>query len=215
MNEARPYTVGEEIANSVTHGIGLLLAVTALVVLVGGAVQMGDPWRIVSFSIYGASLISLYLASTLYHALPGPRAKKWLRRCDHAAIFFLIAGTYTPIMLVVLRGPIGWTMAGIVWGVMAAGIILKFLFLQRFQRVLLGAYVAMGWGALFVLHVLWQQLPAAAIGWLLAGGAIYTAGVAFYVWKSLPYSHAIWHLFVLGGSLCHFFFFYLHVLPGR
>ena len=215
MNEVRAYSVGEEVANSVTHGIGLLLAVTALVVLVVGAVQVGDPWRIVSFSIYGSSLISLYLASTLYHSVPGARAKKWLRRCDHAAIFFLIAGTYTPIMLVTLRGPIGWTMAGFIWGIMAAGITLKFLFLHRFQRVLLVAYVAMGWGALFVLHVLWQRLPPAAIGWLLAGGATYTAGVAFYVWKSLPYSHAIWHLFVLGGSACHFLFFYLHVLPGR
>ena len=215
MNDVRHYSVGEEIANSVTHGIGLLLAITALVLLVLGAVQAGDPWRIVSFSIYGASLVCLYLASTLYHAVPGRRAKEWLRRCDHAAIFLLIAGTYTPIMLVVLRGPIGWTMAGFVWGIMVVGITLKFLFLQRFQRLLLGAYVAMGWGAVFVLQALWQRLPAAAIGWLLAGGATYTVGVVFYVWKSLPYSHAIWHLFVLGGSLCHFLFFYLHVLPGR
>jgi hemolysin III len=215
MNEVHDYSLGEEIANSVTHGVGLLLSVTALVLLVLGSVQLGDSWRIVSFSIYGASLVALYLASTLYHAVPGRRAKAWLRRCDHAAIFLLIAGTYTPIMLVVLRGPIGWTMAGFVWGIMVVGIALKFLFPQRFQRLLLGAYVAMGWGALFVLHELWQRLPAAAIGWLLAGGATYTGGVVFYVWKRLPYSHAIWHLFVLGGSLCHFLFFYLYVLPGR
>jgi hemolysin III len=214
MNATRTYSLGEEIANSVTHALGFLLAIVALVVLVVGAVRMGDPWRIVSFSLYGASLVSLYLASTLYHAVPGARAKQWLKRCDHAAIFALIAGTYTPIMLVTLRGPLGWTMAGIVWGVMAAGIAMKFFFIHRFQRLLLGAYVALGWAALFVMHALWQRLSGAALAWLVAGGATYTAGVAFYVWKELRYGHAIWHLFVLGGSACHFFFFYRHVLPG-
>ncbi len=215
MSTARHYTVGEEIANSITHGVGVLLAIAALVILVVGAVQIGDPWRVVSFSLYGASLVSLYLASTLYHAVPGAKAKAWLKRCDHAAIFALIAGTYTPILLVTLRGPLGWTMAGIVWGIMVAGITMKFLFIDRFKRLLLGAYVAMGWIVVFVLHVLWQRLPGGALWWLVAGGLTYTAGVAFYVWKRLPYGHAIWHLFVLGGSACHFFFFYLHVLPGR
>jgi len=215
MSETKSYSPGEEIANSVTHGLGLLLAVAALVVLVVGAARLGDPWRVASFSFYGASLVALYLASTLYHAVPGVRAKAWLKRCDHAAIFALIAGTYTPIMLVTLRGPLGWTMAGIVWVIMAAGIAMKFLFIQRFQRLLLGAYVAMGWIVVFVMHPLWQRLPGAALGWLIAGGVVYTAGVAFYVRKSLPYGHAIWHLFVLGGSACHFFFFYLHVLPGQ
>jgi hemolysin III len=213
MSERRPNTIREEIANSVTHGAGLLAAITALVLLVGNAAHVGDPWRIVSFSIYGASLISLYLASTLYHAIPNPRAKKWLRRIDHAAIFFLIAGTYTPLLLVTLRGPLGWTLAGLIWGVMAAGITMKFLFLHRFPRLLLGAYVGMGWAALFVLHALWHALPLAALGWLFAGGASYTGGLAFYGWRRLPYHHAIWHLFVLGGSVCHFFFFYLHILP--
>ena len=214
MHETKPYSAGEEIANSVTHGVGVVAGVVALTVLVVGAARVGDPWRIVSFSIYGASLIALFLASTLYHAIPGPRAKKWLRRFDHAAIFFLIAGTYTPLLLVTLRGPLGWTMAGIIWGVMIAGIAMKFLFLHRFQRLLLAAYLAMGWAALFVVHALWGALPGAAVGWLLAGGVAYTAGVAFYVWRSLPYSHAIWHLFVLGGSVCHFFLFYFHVLPA-
>lgn len=213
MSAPRAYSAREEIANSVTHGLGLLLAIAALVVLVVGAVRIGDPWRVVSFSLYGASLISLYLASTLYHAVPGARAKRWLKRCDHAAIFALIAGTYTPIMLVTLRGPIGWTMAGIIWGVMIVGIAMKFLFIDRFQRLLLAGYVAMGWAAIFVLHALWQRLPGAALGWLVAGGATYTAGVAFYVAKRLRYGHAIWHLFVLGGSVCHFVFFYRHVLP--
>ncbi len=215
MTATKSYSLGEEIANSLTHGLGLVLAVVALVVLVTGAVQVGDPWRVVSFSFYGASLVALYLASTLYHAVPGARAKAWLKRCDHAAIFALIAGTYTPILLVTLRGPVGWTMAGIVWAIMVAGITMKFLFIDRFRRLLLGAYVAMGWIVVFVLHVLWQRLPGAALGWLVAGGVTYTAGVAFYVWKRLPFGHAIWHLFVLGGSACHFFFFYLHVLPVR
>ena len=210
----KSYSFGEEIANSVTHGVGVVLAIVALTVLVVGSARLGDPWRVASFSLYGASLIALYLASTLYHAVPGERAKALLKRCDHAAIFALIAGTYTPIMLVTLRGPLGWTMAGIVWGVMVAGITLKFLFIQRFQKVLLGAYVAMGWIVVFALPALWQRLSGAALGWLVAGGITYTAGVAFYVWKRLPYGHAIWHLFVLGGSACHFFFFYLHVLPG-
>lgn len=210
---SKNYTVGEEIANSVTHGLGCLLAIVASVVLVVGSARQGDPWRVVSFSLYGASLVALYLASTLYHAIPGAAAKAWLKRCDHAAIFALIAGTYTPILLVTLRGPLGWTMAGILWGVMLAGITMKFLFIHRFQKLLLGAYVAMGWAAVFVLHALWQRLPGAAIGWLVTGGAIYTAGVGFYVWKSLRFGHAIWHLFVLGGSVCHFLFFYLHVLP--
>lgn len=205
--------MGEEIANSITHGVGVLLAIAALVILVVGAVQIGDPWRVVSFSLYGASLIALYLASTLYHAIPGATAKKWLKRCDHAAIFALIAGTYTPIMLVTLRGPLGWSMAGIVWGIMIAGITMKFLFIDRFKRLLLGAYVAMGWIVVFALHVLWQRLSGGALWWLVAGGLTYTLGVVFYVWKRLPYGHAIWHLFVLGGSVCHFFFFYLHVLP--
>ena len=215
MTATKGYSAGEEIANTITHGLGVLLAIVALVVLVAGAAQLGDPWRVVSFSLYGASLIALYLASTLYHAIPGAKAKDWLKRCDHAAIFALIAGTYTPILLVTLRGPLGWTMAGILWGVMAVGITMKFLFIHRFQRLLLGAYVAMGWAALFVLHALWQRLSGAAIGWLVAGGAVYTVGVGFYVWKRLPYGHAIWHLFVLGGSACHFFFHYRYVLPVR
>jgi hemolysin III len=215
MSETKPYSLGEEIANSVTHGLGLVLAVIAFAVLVVGAVQVGDPWRVGSFSFYGATLVALYLASTLYHALPGARAKAWLKRCDHAAIFALIAGTYTPILLVTLRGPLGWTMAAVVWGIMVAGITLKLLFIDRFRRLLLGAYLAMGWLVVFVLHALWQRLPGAALGWLVAGGLAYTGGVAFYVWKRLPYGHAIWHLFVLGGSACHFFFFYFHVLPAR
>ena len=215
MSETKAYSTGEEIANSITHGVGVLLAIAALVVLVGGAARVGDPWRMASFSFYGASLIALYLASTLYHAIPGARAKAWLKRCDHAAIFALIAGTYTPILLVPLRGPLGWTMAGIVCGVMVVGITLKFLFIQRFQKVLLGAYVAMGWIVVFALPALWQRLSGAALGWLVAGGVTYTAGVAFYLWKRLRYGHAIWHLFVLGGSVCHFLFFYFHVLPVR
>ncbi len=215
MSETKPYSLGEEIANSVTHGLGLVLAVIAFAVLVVGAVQVGDPWRVGSFSFYGATLVALYLASTLYHALPGARAKAWLKRCDHAAIFALIAGTYTPILLVTLRGPLGWTMAAVVWSIMVAGIALKLLFIDRFRRLLLGAYLAMGWLVVFVLHALWQRLPGAALGWLVAGGLAYTGGVAFYVWKRLPYGHAIWHLFVLGGSACHFFFFYFHVLPAR
>lgn len=214
MSKERPYSTGEEIANSITHGVGALLGIAALVVLVVGAARMGDPWRVVSFAIYGASVIVLFSASTLYHAIPGATAKLWLRRCDHAAIFFLIAGTYTPLLLVTLRGPLGWTMAGVIWGVMVAGIAMKFLFLHRFQKLMLGAYLAMGWAAVAMIHALWRELPGMGLVWLFAGGVSYTLGVVFYVWESLRYSHAIWHLFVLGGSACHFFLFYRHVLPG-
>ena len=208
------YSLGEEIANSITHGLGALAGIAALVLLVIPSAQMGDAWRVVTFSIYGASMITLYLASTLYHSIAVARARPWLERIDHAAIYIFIAGTYTPIALLVLGGWVGWTLFGVVWGIALAGIVLKFLFFDRFRLLFLAGYVAMGWAVIAVLPQLWHALPAAALAWLVGGGVAYTIGVVFYQWTSLRYGHAIWHLFVIAGSVCHFLLLYLYVLPG-
>lgn len=213
MSSSNEYSLGEEIANSITHGLGAAAGIAALVLLVVPSAQMGDPWRIVAFSIYGASLISLYLASTLYHAIPGTRAKGWLRRFDHAAIYIFIAGTYTPLALLVIGGWIGWTLLGAIWAVTIAGVVMKFLFIDRFKKLFLGGYVGMGWAALVVFPKLWDAFSIEALGWLVGGGLAYTLGVGFFVWEKLRYSHAIWHLFVVTGSVCHFFLLYWHVLP--
>jgi hemolysin III len=175
---------------------------------------MGDAWRVVAFSIYGASLVLLYTASTLYHAIPFARPKHWLKRADHAAIYVFIAGTYTPVAIVLLGGWIGWTLFGVVWGITIAGIVLKFLFIDRFKRLFVAGYVAMGWVALAVFPSLWSALSLSGLAWLFGGGFAYTAGVIFYQWTSLRFSHAIWHLFVITGSVCHFFLLYFHVLPA-
>jgi len=212
--ESSEYTLGEEIANSITHGLGAAAGIVALVLLVVPSARMGDPWRIVAFSIYGASFISLYLASTLYHAIPGERAKRLLRRFDHAAIYVFIAGTYTPVALLVLDNWVGWALLGGVWAVTVAGVVMKFLFIERFKKLFLGGYVALGWAAIVVFPSLWSRLSLEAMGWLIAGGLAYTIGIGFFVWERLRYSHAIWHLFVVTGSLCHFFLLYYHVLPG-
>lgn len=213
--ERSSYSLGEEIANAVTHALGVGLGIAALVVLVVQAAGLGDPWRIVAFSIYGGSMVALYLASTLYHSIPHPGAKRLLQRLDHAAIYLFIAGSYTPILLVTLRGAMGWTFLGIVWGVAFAGCALEFVAGPRWRRLSLGVYLMLGWISALVLKQLWENFSGPGIAWLVAGGATYTAGVAFYVCKRLPYSHAIWHLFVLGGSVCHFVLFLVHVMPLR
>jgi hemolysin III len=210
---ARRYSRKEEIANSLTHGVGAGLAVAALVLLVTFSAFTGDPWRVVSFSIYGACLVTLYLASTFYHALPSPRLKRIFRILDHTAIFLLIAGTYTPITLVSLRGGWGWTLFGLTWGFALFGIGLEVFFLDRYRWLTLCSYLGMGWMAVIAIKPLVTTLPFGALLWLVAGGLCYTGGVTFYLWKRLPFSHAVWHLFVLGGSICHFFCFLLYVLP--
>ncbi|MEM7114068.1 MAG: hemolysin III family protein [Chloroflexota bacterium] len=207
------YTLGEEIANAVTHGIGVLLSVAGLTLLVVLASIYGDVWRIVSFSIYGGSLVILYLASTLYHTFQQPRAKRIFRIMDHSAIYLLIAGTYTPIALVALRGPWGWSVFGIVWGLALVGIIFKVFFTGRYDKVSTIAYVLMGWLCLVAIREMFAVIPFNGMLWIIAGGCFYTFGVVFYVWHKLPYNHAIWHLFVLAGSICHFFAILLHILP--
>ncbi len=214
------YTVGEEIAHSVTHGIGIGLAVAALSLLVTLAALYGDAWRVVSFSIYGATLVFMYLASTLYHGVPWPRLKRLLRVFDYASIYALIAGTYTPFCLVTLRGPWGWSIFGVIWGLAAVGIALTpRLLLSKTPRprwVMLipaGIYIGMGWLIMIAMHALWVALPGMGIMWLVVGGLSYTLGVAVFVRDQWPYNHAVWHLFVLGGSICHFFGLFFYVLP--
>jgi len=196
---------GEEIANSVTHGIGAGLSVAALVILVVFGAKQGDAWRVVSFSIFGSTLIALYLSSTLYHAFRNPKIKRWMKLLDHSSIYLLIAGTYTPIMLTVLRGGWGWTLFGIIWGLALAGIIFKLMFIGRLKKLSLAIYVAMGWLVVIAIKPMLAAVPAGMLMFMLIGGVCYTFGVIFYVWKALPYHHAVWHLFVLSGSITHFF----------
>lgn len=198
------YTRREEIANSITHGFGAALSVIGLILLVVLAAIYGDVWRVVSFSIYGGSLILLYLASTLYHSLQNPQVKRILRRFDHAAIYILIAGTYTPFLLVSLRGSLGWTFFALVWGMAAAGVVWKMFFLGKLEVLATIIYILMGWMCVFVFKDMLASVPPLGVTMLFTGGVVYTLGVIFYAWEKLPYNHAIWHLFVLGGSICHY-----------
>ena len=209
----RRYSLPEEIANSVTHGVGAALSVAALSVLVTCAGLFGDAWRVVGFSIYGATLVLLYLFSTLYHAFQNPRVKAVFRVLDHAAIFLLIAGTYTPLSLVTLRGAWGWTMFGVLWGCAVLGIVTTVAFMNAPKWLTAGIYIFMGWLAVIAIKPLVAALPTGGLVLLAAGGLSYTGGVVFYVWDRLPFNHAIWHLFVLGGSACHFFCMMYYVLP--
>jgi hemolysin III len=198
----RPQSVGEEIANSVSHGVGFLAALAILPVLASGALRQGTV-SVVGGLVFGLSAALLYFTSTLYHAIPAPRAKRVLRVVDHGAIYVLIAGTYTPFTLGVLRGPWGWTLLGLIWGLAVLGIVLKATGGIRYPRFSLGLYLAMGWLVVLAAKPLWQLLPAWGLFWLAAGGLAYTAGVWFYAASRLPYRHFVWHLFVLAGTACH------------
>jgi len=200
----------EEVANSVTHGLGAALGLAALVALVLLAARHGDAWRIVSLSVYGTTLFLLYLASTLYHALPGVRVKRVLRVLDHVSIYLLIAGTYTPITLVPLRGPWGFSLFGVIWGLAAAGIVARLAWPGR-HGLAVALYVAMGWAIVVAVEPMLRLVPPGLVAWLLAGGAFYTLGIAFYVRTRMRFHHAVWHLFVLAGSVCHFVGMLLYV----
>jgi hemolysin III len=205
-------TRGEEIANSITHGAGALLSIAGLVAMVVQSAIRGTAWHIVACSLYGTTLVLLYLASTLYHALPRGRAKRVFQILDHSAIYLLIAGTYTPFTLVTLRGGWGWALFGFVWGLAVLGIVFKSLFIGRLAVLSTVVYILMGWCALIAIRPLLQALPWNAFLWLLAGGLAYTLGVVFFAGK-YRYAHAIWHLFVLAGSACHFVAVWEYVLP--
>jgi len=199
------YNLREEIAASVTHGIGAGLSVAGLTLLIVLAAIYGDIWQVVAFSIYGVSLFFLYLASTLYHAIQNPRTKRVFRVLDHTGIYLLIAGTYTPFLLVGMRGVMGWTLLTIVWAMALAGVIWKIFFLGRLEILATIFYVLMGWLAVIGIKEMLVSIPAAGLILLATGGLVYMLGIIFYAWEKLPYNHAIWHLFVLGGSLLHFF----------
>lgn len=204
-------TIGEEIANSITHGLGAVLSTAALVILVVLASKRGDAWRIASFSIYGATLILLYLSSTLYHSFVNSKVKNFFRILDHLAIYLLIAGSYTPITLVSMRGAWGWTLFGLIWGMAIAGIIISIALKEKLKPVMVLSYVVMGLLIVVAFKPMLLILPQKMIFCLFIGGVFYLLGIIFYLWKRLPYHHPIWHLFVLGGSISHFFgiLFYL------
>ncbi len=205
MIKIRELTKGEEITNAILHGIGMGLAIAALVVLVVYANIFGDVWHIVSFSIYGSTLVILYLASTLYHSFPKGKTKNIFKIIDHACVYLLIAGTYTPLTLITLRGPLGWTIFGLIWGIALIGIIFKIFFIKKFIVLSTLLYIVMGWLIIIAIKPLTVVMNDASFKFLLAGGALYTVGTIFYGLQRIKYNHAIWHLFVLGGSICHFF----------
>ena len=201
----RKLSVREEIFNSVTHGIGTVLSLAALVSLIIIAVSKGNKWHLVSFTIYGSTLVLLYLASTLYHSFTKEKIKNLFARFDHAAIFLLIAGTYTPFLLTVLRGPLGWTLFGIIWGVAIIGVVIRSIYLTRFRKLMVALYLAMGWMFVVAVGPMIKNLPLLSIIFLFLGGISYSVGVIFYVKRDMKYAHGIWHLFVLAGSIMHFF----------
>ena len=205
--------LSNEFANSVTHGIGFALSIVGLVALLVCATFHGGARHIVACSIYGATLVILYLASTLYHSIWSPKVKRIFKMIDHMAIYLLIAGTYTPFTLLSLRGGWGWSVFGVIWGLALLGIIYKIFFIGRWRGVSVAIYLAMGWMCVIAFKPLIASLSAGGVLWLAAGGLAYTVGVIFYGWKTLPYHHAIWHLFVMAGSTCHFFSVMFYVLP--
>lgn len=208
------YTLGEEIAHAVTHGLGLLLSIGGLAVLVVAASVRGDAWHLVGCAVFGATLVLLYAASTLYHSIHHERAKRVLRRLDWSAIFLLIAGSYTPFTLVSLRGGWGWTLLALVWGLAILGIVLQVIMPVRVRRLSVAIYLAMGWLVVIAIEPLFRSLHPEGLVLLILGGLAYTLGLVFYGWRRLPYNHAVWHVFVLAGSACHFSCVLGYVIPS-
>lgn len=201
----RKYTTGEEIANAVTHGIGALLALAALVVLVILAATRGTVWHVVSFSVFGSTLVLLYFSSTLYHSITHARAKHIFHKFDHISIYLLIAGTYTPFCLTVLRGWAGWTVFGVVWGCAILGTVIKAITVGKHVKLSTLLYVLMGWVILLAFKPLWEAMTFEGLALLVAGGLSYTAGTIFFLRDHVKYNHSAWHFFVIGGSVLHFF----------
>ena len=208
------YSPGEEIAHAISHGIGIPLSITALVLLVAFSALYGNAWHVASTAIYGSTLILLYTASTLYHGIHHDKARPILQKLDHAAIYLLIAGTYTPFALVTLNGSWGWTLFSLVWGLAVVGLSLVLWGSKRLQRWSLALYLLMGWLALIAIEPLIDNIRTGGLILLVAGGLSYSIGAGFYAWKRLKWNHAIWHLFVLGGSMLHFFAVFFYVVPG-
>ncbi|HHX8640459.1 TPA: PAQR family membrane homeostasis protein TrhA [Vibrio diabolicus] len=208
------YSQREELANTITHGIGMIFGIVGLILLLIKAIdQQADTLTLASMAVYGASIIVLFLASTLYHAIPHPNAKRWLKTFDHCAIYLLIAGSYTPFLLVSLRTPLAFGLMIVIWTIALLGIIMKVAFVYRFKKLSLMTYLVMGWLSLIVIYQLAINLDIGGLTLLAAGGIVYSLGVIFYVAKRIPFNHAIWHGFVLTGCVCHFFAIYYFVEP--
>ncbi len=209
------YNFGEEVAHVVTHGLGALLSIAGLTVLVARASMYGNAWHITASAIFGASLVMMYAASALFHGIQYPRAKHILRVIDHSLIYVLIAGTYTPFTLITLHDSAwGWILFGVTWGLALFGIVFKIFATGKFEKLSLAIYLGMGWCVLFAIKPLLASMPTGGLWLLLAGGLTYSAGVAFYVRERMRYHHAIWHIFVLGGSIFHYFAILFYVIPG-
>jgi len=219
MSSNLEYSVREEIANCVTHGIGALFSVAGLTMLLVYAFMAKDPWVIFGVTVFGTTMVLMYLASTLYHAFPQPGVKRVFRKIDHCAIYLLIAGTYTPFLLVSLRGPWGWSLFAVLWTIALAGCFFKVAFIDVgahlgwWDKVSTALYVAMGWTIVVALKPTLELVPQAALALMALGGLAYTGGVIFYLWQRLPYNHAIWHLFVIAGSALHFFAIFFFIIP--
>ena len=200
----RAPSLGEEIANSITHGLGFVAFAIGLPILIATAHERGDALQVIGCSVFACCLVLLYAASTIYHALPASRAKHVFRVADHSMIYLVIAGSYTPFLLSVLRGPFGWTLLAVIWALAALGILHKLLLGMRFPHVSTALYLGMGWLAVVAIGPISKHVPSGGQAWLAAGGLLYTVGVLFFAWERLRYGHMVWHLFVLAGSACHF-----------
>ncbi|WP_055108495.1 PAQR family membrane homeostasis protein TrhA [Paenibacillus ihumii] len=213
MANTHTYPRREEIANAITHGIGTVLSVAALVLLIVFSSLKGTAWHVVSFTIYGVTMLLLYVCSTLVHSFKEGKVKDLFEFFDHSSIYLYIAGTYTPFLLVAIRGPLGWSLFGIIWGIALLGVLFKAFFVKRFLFMSTFFYLIMGWLIVIAWGPLTAAVPSGGIALLVAGGVLYSLGTIFYVWRAFPYHHAIWHLFVLGGSVTHFFAILLYLLP--
>ncbi|MFS0787295.1 hemolysin III family protein [Shouchella sp. 1P09AA] len=213
MAETHIFTKREEVANAVTHGIGTLLSIAALTLLIVYSSLYGTAWHVVTFTIYGVSMLLLYVSSTMVHSFPPGKAKDVFEILDHAAIYVFIAGTYTPIALILIEGALGWTMFGIVWGLAIGGTIFKIFFVKKFLFISTLIYLAMGWLAMIAIGPIFNALSTTGLWYLVIGGLFYSIGTIFYMWRGFRYHHAVWHLFVIAGSVFHFFLILHHVLP--
>lgn len=215
MANTHVYSRREEVANAITHGIGALLSLAALVLLIVFASIEGTAWHVVSFTVYGVTMLLLYCCSTLVHSFPEGKVKDLFEIFDHSSIYLFIAGTYTPLLFNVIRGGLGWTLFGIVWGIALSGVAFKAFFTKRFLFTSTAFYIAMGWMIVFAWNRLAENFASGGLILLVVGGLLYTLGTVFYVWRSFPYHHAVWHLFVLAGTVVHFFAIILYVLPWK
>ncbi|WP_246941859.1 PAQR family membrane homeostasis protein TrhA [Bacillus pinisoli] len=214
MATTHTFSKGEEIANSITHGIGGLLSIAALVILIVFSSLYGTAWHVVSFTLFGTTMVLLYTASTLVHSFPKGKVKDFFEILDHSSIYFFIAGTYTPFLFIAVKGWLGWTLFGIVWGLAIAGTVFKSFFVKKYLHTSTALYVVLGWLIVFAWDSLVENLPANGLTLLVVGGVLYTVGAIFYVWRGFKYHHAIWHLFVIAGTATHFFAVLLYLLPA-